>query len=48
MRIGLEATGSLRRSDWGLTWNVALEAGGWLVSDKIDLAIDISAIRKTD
>lgn len=39
-KIGGTLTGTIRRSDWGLTWNVALEAGGWLVSDKIKLEID--------
>jgi polyisoprenoid-binding protein YceI len=31
------------REDWGLTWNVALEAGGVLVSKKIRIEIDIEA-----
>ncbi|MQA06351.1 MAG: polyisoprenoid-binding protein [Streptosporangiales bacterium] len=44
-RLGLEATGTLNRKDWGITWNALLEAGGVLVSDKIDLAIDVSAIK---
>jgi polyisoprenoid-binding protein YceI len=39
-KIGGTLTGSIKRSDWGLTWNVALETGGWLVSDKIKLEID--------
>ena len=47
LRIGFEGAGSLKRSDWGLTWNVALEAGGVVLSDRIDLELDISAI-KTD
>ena len=34
-------TGTINRSDWGLTWNVALETGGWLVSDKVSLEIDL-------
>ena len=47
LRVGIEGSGSLLRSDWGLTWNVALEAGGLVLSDRIDLELDISAI-KTD
>lgn len=39
-RAGFEVTGSLNRKDFGLNWNVALEAGGWLVSDTIKLVID--------
>lgn len=45
LRVGIEGSGSLKRSDWGLTWNVALEAGGLVLSDRIDLELDISAIK---
>ncbi len=44
-RIGFEGAATLLRKDWGLTWNAALETGGVLVSDKIKLAFDISAIK---
>lgn len=44
-RVGFEATGQIDRSDWGLSWNAALETGGFLVSDRIRLELDISAIR---
>jgi polyisoprenoid-binding protein YceI len=37
--VGFELDGELDREDWGLTWNVALEAGGVLVSRKIKLHI---------
>jgi polyisoprenoid-binding protein YceI len=46
LRAGFEGKGELNRKDFGLTWNVALEAGGVLVSDKIKLTIDISAIKQ--
>ncbi|MEG3629094.1 YceI family protein [Streptomyces poriticola] len=46
-RVGFEGKTQLLRSDWGLTWNAALETGGVLVSDKIKLNFDISAIRNT-
>ena len=45
-RVGFEGRGELLRSDFGLTWNAALETGGVLVSDRIRLTFDISAIRK--
>ena len=32
----------VNRKDWGLDWNVALEAGGWLVGDKIKLDIEVA------
>ena len=45
LRVGFEGSTSINRKDWGLTWNAALESGGVLVSDKIKLDFDISAIR---
>ncbi len=45
LRIGFEGSTTINRKDWGLTWNAALETGGVLVSDKIKLEFDISAIR---
>lgn len=44
-RTGFEGSVSISRKEWGLSWNAALEAGGVLVSDKIKLDFDISAIR---
>ncbi|MFR9788865.1 YceI family protein [Streptomyces sp. MB22_4] len=44
-RAGFEGKAELLRSEWGLTWNAALETGGVLVSDKIKLRFDVSAIR---
>ncbi|MFF3662741.1 YceI family protein [Streptomyces olivochromogenes] len=45
-RVGFEGKAEILRSEWGLTWNAALETGGVLVSDKIKLTFDISAIKK--
>src|SRR4051812_7419020 len=44
-RIGFEGEAVLLRKDWGLSWNAALETGGVLVSDKIKLQFDVSAIK---
>jgi polyisoprenoid-binding protein YceI len=44
-RVGFEAGTEILRSDWGLTWNAALETGGVMVSDKVKLNFDISAIK---
>ncbi|EST33627.1 YceI family protein [Streptomyces roseochromogenus] len=44
-RVGFEGRTEILRSEWGLTWNAALETGGVLVSDKIKLNFDISAIK---
>ena len=45
VRVGFEGDVTVNRKDWGLTWNAALETGGVLVSEKIKLDFDISAIR---
>ena len=39
----LTARATVNRRDWGLNWNMALEAGGWLVSDEVALEIDVAA-----
>ena len=44
-RVGFEGATTINRKDWGLTWNAALETGGVLVSEKIKLELDISAIK---
>ncbi|MEU9621300.1 YceI family protein [Streptomyces sp. NPDC048155] len=44
-RVGFEGSADILRSDWGLTWNAALETGGVMVSDKVRLTFDISAIK---
>ncbi len=43
-RIGFNVRGELSRSEWGLTWNQALEAGGVLVSDKVELDIEVQVV----
>ena len=44
-RIGFEGSTTVNRKDWGVNWNAALEAGGVLVSEKVDLVFDVSAIK---
>ena len=44
-RIGFEGRATVNRKDWGVNWNAALEAGGVLVSEKVVLEFDVSAIR---
>ena len=44
-RVGFEGGVTVNRKDWGLTWNAALETGGVLVSEKVKLEFDISAIK---
>jgi len=45
VRIGLEGVSTINRSDFGMTFNAALDTGGVLVSDKITLEFDVSAIK---
>jgi polyisoprenoid-binding protein YceI len=45
-RAGFEATGTIKRSDFGLTWNQALEAGGVAVSDEVKITIDAELVRQ--
>jgi len=44
-RIGFEGSVVVNRKDWGLTWNAALETGGVLVSEKVTLEFEVSAIK---
>jgi polyisoprenoid-binding protein YceI len=46
-RTGTRATATLKRKDFGLTWNKALEAGGIAVGDDVELALDVEFIKKT-
>jgi polyisoprenoid-binding protein YceI len=47
-RIAFTATSEIEREDWGVSWNVALEAGGWLVSKKVQIEVDLEAVHKAD
>jgi polyisoprenoid-binding protein YceI len=42
-KIGFSAKTSINRKDYGLTWNQALETGGLLVGEKIEIEIDVEA-----
>jgi polyisoprenoid-binding protein YceI len=44
-RIGLEGSSTVNRKDWGVSWNAALDSGGVLVSEKVTLELEVSAIR---
>jgi polyisoprenoid-binding protein YceI len=47
-RTGFTATTKINREDFGLTWNMALEAGGWLVSKDVTLSLEAEAILVTE
>jgi polyisoprenoid-binding protein YceI len=44
-RIAFEGTTSINRKDFGLTWSQALETGGVLVGDKVDITLEVQAIK---
>lgn len=44
-RAGFEGSVTINRKDFGVTWNAPLETGGMLVSDKVVLEFDVSAIK---
>lgn len=46
-RTGFSVKTSISRKEFGLTWNMALEAGGFLVGDKLDINLEIEAVRKS-
>lgn len=47
-RAGFSAKAALDRRDWGLTWNAALEAGGVLVGEKVEISIELEAVKKVE
>jgi polyisoprenoid-binding protein YceI len=44
-RIGLSANGKINRKDFGLNWNAALEAGGVLVGDTVNITLEVEFIK---
>jgi polyisoprenoid-binding protein YceI len=44
-RVGFEGSVTINRKDYGITWNAALEGGGVLVSDKVTLEFEVSAVK---
>ncbi|HZA40832.1 MAG TPA: YceI family protein [Actinomycetota bacterium] len=47
-RATFTASTRVKREDFGLTWNLALEAGGWLVGKDVDLELEIAAVRRAE
>ena len=46
VRVGATAKTKIRRSEFGMTWNAALEAGGVLVGDEISITLEVELIRQ--
>jgi polyisoprenoid-binding protein YceI len=45
-RAGFSATGKIKRSEFGLTWNQVLETGGFVVGDDVKIALEIELVKK--
>lgn len=45
-KVGFEAHGAISRSEYGLTWNAALETGGVLLADQVQITLDIQASKQ--
>lgn len=45
---GFSATTRISRKEWGLEWNVALETGGFLVSEAVNIAIELEIIKQSE
>lgn len=45
-RIGFSASTTVNREDYGLTWNQALETGGWLVGREVKLELSVEGVRQ--
>jgi polyisoprenoid-binding protein YceI len=46
LRIGASATTKIKRSEYGLTWNAALETGGVMLGDEVKIALDLELIKQ--
>lgn len=44
-RVGFEVSTVINRKDFGLVWNRAVEAGGWLIGDEVKVDISLAAVR---
>ena len=45
-RVGGQATTKINRKDFGLVWNAALETGGVVVGDEVEITIDVEIYKK--
>jgi polyisoprenoid-binding protein YceI len=44
-RVGFDGQTTINRKDWGVNWNAALEAGGVMVSEKVNLEFEVEAVK---
>ena len=46
-RVGFEGGTTINRKDWGVNWNAALDSGGVMVSDKVNLEFEVEVVKVT-
>ena len=46
LKIGASGSAKVKRKDFGLTWNAALEAGGLLVGDDVNIILDVQFVKQ--
>jgi polyisoprenoid-binding protein YceI len=46
LKIGASGSAKVKRKDFGLTWNAALEAGGLLVGDDVNITLDVQFVKQ--
>ena len=46
-KAGFTVSGIIKRSDWGLSWNTALETGGFMLSDDVTIACEMELINSS-
>ena len=44
-RVGFDASTTINRTDWGVTWNRAAEGGGVMLGDEVKIEINVEAVR---
>ena len=44
-RTGFSVTGKINRSEWGLTWNKGIEAGGLMVSEEVSITCELELVK---
>jgi polyisoprenoid-binding protein YceI len=47
-RVGFQGSTKVNRKNFGLNWNQALEAGGFLVGDTVEIMLDVQAVRRDE
>ena len=45
---GFSAKTTIKRKDWNLNWNVALETGGWLVGDEVHISLELEIVKQPE